>query len=109
MALTTVNEVFEKMPQVFNPAAAAGLNVVYQFHITGAQGGDWNVVIKDSACQVNPGVHDSPSVSLTMADDDWLAMCNGTLNGMTAFMTGKLKASGDIMAAQRIPTLFPLA
>jgi len=109
MALSTVNEVFEKMPQVFNPAAAAGLNVVFQFHITGDQAGDWNVVIKDSACQVNKGVHESPSVSLTMGDVDWLAMCNGTLNGMTAFMTGKLKATGDIMAAQRIPNLFPLA
>ena len=109
MALNTVNEVFEKMPQVFNPAAAAGLNVIYQFHITGDQAGDWNVIIKDSTCQVNEGVHESPSVSLTMADADWLAMCNGTLNGMTAFMTGKLKASGDIMAAQRIPTLFPLS
>lgn len=109
MALSTVNEVFEKMPQVFNPAAAAGLNVIYQFHITGDQGGDWNVVIKDSTCQVSAGVHESPSVSLTMADADWLAMCNGTLNGMTAFMTGKLKASGDIMAAQRIPTLFPMS
>ncbi|HMK35506.1 MAG TPA: MaoC/PaaZ C-terminal domain-containing protein [Desulfomonilaceae bacterium] len=108
MSLSTVNEVFEKMPQVFNAAAATGLNVIFQFHITGAQAGDWNVVIKDGTCQVNPGVHDSPSVSLTMADEDWLAMCNGTLNGMTAFMTGKLKASGDIMAAQRIPSLFPL-
>ncbi|MGO9569367.1 MAG: SCP2 sterol-binding domain-containing protein [Desulfomonilaceae bacterium] len=108
MALSTVNEVFEKMPEVFNPTAAAGLNVIYQFHITGEQAGDWNVVIKEGTCAVNKGVHDSPSVSLTMADADWLAMCNGTLNGMTAFMTGKLKATGDIMAAQRIPNLFPL-
>ncbi len=108
MALTTVNEVFEKMPQVFNPAAAAGLDLVFQFHITGDQGGDWNVVIKDSTCQVNTGVHASPTVTLTMDGIDWLAMCNGTLNGMTAFMTGKLKASGDIMAAQRIQSLFPL-
>ncbi|MBI4965440.1 MAG: SCP2 sterol-binding domain-containing protein [Desulfomonile tiedjei] len=108
MALTSVKEVFEKMPQVFNAASAAGVNTTFQFHITGAQGGDWNVVVKDSTCQVAEGVHESPNVTLTMADEDWLAMCNGTLNGMTAFMTGKLKASGDIMAAQRIPTLFPL-
>jgi 3-hydroxybutyryl-CoA dehydratase len=108
MALSTVKEVFDTMPNAFNPAAAAGLNVIYQFHITGDEAGDWNVVIKDGTCQVNEGVHESPSVSLTLADVDWIAMCNGTLNGMTAFMTGKLKATGDIMAAQRIPTLFPL-
>lgn len=109
MALTTVKEVFEKMPQVFNPANAAGVNTIFQFHITGDQGGDWNVIVKDNACQVNEGIHESPTVTLTMADEDWLAICNGTLNGMTAFMTGKLKATGDIMAAQRIGSLFPLA
>jgi len=108
MAFTSVKEVFEGMPKVFNSAAAMGLNMVFQFCITGPQAGDWNVVISNGACTVGEGKHDSPTVTLTMADDDWLAMCNGTLNGMTAFMTGKLKAQGDIMAAQRIPTLFPM-
>jgi putative sterol carrier protein len=44
---------------------------------------------------------------MKMADKDWIAMCNGQLNGMTAFMTGKLKTTGDIMLAQRLTTLFP--
>ncbi len=108
MALTSVNEVFEKMPQVFSAANAGGMNAVFQFHITGEEAGDWNVSIKDGACEVAKGVHASPSVSLTMADKDWLAMCNKQLDGMTAFMSGRLKASGDIMMAQRIPSLFPL-
>jgi putative sterol carrier protein len=108
MALTSVKEVFGSMSQVFDATAAAGLDMVFQFHITGSEAGDWNVVVKDGTCQVNQGTHESPTVSLTMEDVDWLAMCNGTLNGMTAFMTGKLKATGDIMAAQRIQTLFPL-
>jgi putative sterol carrier protein len=109
MGLTSVNEVFEKMPLVFNAAAAAGANMVFQFNITGSEAGDWYVVIKEGTCQVAKGVHDSPTTTLAMADVDWVAMSNGTLNGMTAFMSGKLKVSGDIMAAQRIPSLFPLA
>jgi len=108
MALTSVKEVFEKMPVVFNPSAAAGLSVVFQFHITGGEAGDWNVTVKDGACQVSQGVSGSPTVTLTLADVDWLAICNRQLYGMTAFMSGKLKASGDIMMAQRIATLFPL-
>jgi putative sterol carrier protein len=28
---------------------------------------------------------------------------------MTAFMTGKLKTTGDIMLAQRLTTLFPVS
>jgi putative sterol carrier protein len=108
MALTSVKEVFETMPKVFNPANASGLSVVFQYHITGDEAGDWFVTVKDQACNVTPGISDSPNVSLTMADKDWLAICNGQLDGMSAFMSGKLKASGDIMLAQRIPSLFPL-
>lgn len=108
MAFTSVNEIFEKMPTVFNAAAAAGLDTVIQYHIGGDQPGDWYVVIKGDACQVESGTHDSPSVALSMADVDWIALCNGELDGMSAFMSGKLKADGDIMLAQRIPSIFPL-
>jgi len=108
MALTSVKEVFEKMPQVFNANAAKGLNVVFQFDITGDNGGNWNVAVKDGACQVNEGTHASPSVKLTLSGDTWLGIVNKQTNGMQAFMTGKLKASGDIMLAQRIEQLFPL-
>jgi putative sterol carrier protein len=107
MAVTTVNDVFEKMPQIFNAGGAAGVNLIFQFHITGDQGGDWNVVVKDGACQVSTGVHASPSVTFTMEGADWVAMCNGELDGMKAFMTGKLQLSGDIMSAQRLQSLFP--
>jgi acyl dehydratase len=108
MALTSVKEVFETMPKVFNPEAAKGVTATFQFHITGGEAGDWNVIVKDGTCEVHEGIHDAPTVSLTMADADWIAMCNGELDGMSAFMSGKLKATGDIMMAQRIPSMFPL-
>jgi putative sterol carrier protein len=108
MALTDVKEVFAKMPEVFNPSAAQGLDVVFQFNISGEGSGDWNVTVKDGACQIQEGTHDSPSVTLTMSGETWLAIVNKELNGMQAFMSGKLKASGDIMLAQRIEQLFPL-
>ncbi len=108
MAIASVKEVFDKMPEVFNVANAAGLDVIFQFHITGEGEGDWQVIVKDQKCEVMEGVHDAPTVSLTMEGPDWLAICNGQLDGMSAFMSGKLKATGDIMMAQRIQSLFPL-
>lgn len=108
MVFTSIDAIFEKMPQVFNPTSAKGVNTIFQFHITGAQGGDWNVIVKDQACEINKGVHKNPSVSLTMADVDWMAICSGTLDPMMAFMNGQLTATGDIMAAQMLSSLFPL-
>ena len=108
MALTDVKEIFAKMPEVFNPSAAQGLDAVFQFEITGDDGGNWSVIIKDGTCQVQEGTHESPSVTLTMSGETWLGMVNKEINGMQAFMNGQLKASGDIMLAQRIEQLFPL-
>ena len=108
MAFSNVKDVFQQMPSVFNPSAAAGLNAVFQYDITGDGGGKWYVEIKDNACNIGEGAHASPNVTLTMADETWLAIVNKELNGMQAFMSGKLKATGDIMLAQRIAQLFPL-
>ena len=108
MAFTEVKEIFGKMPEVFNADAAQGLDAVFQYEITGDNGGNWSVVVKDGACQVSEGVHESPSVTLTLSGDTWLGIVNKETNGMQAFMSGDLKATGDIMLAQRIEQLFPL-
>jgi 3-hydroxybutyryl-CoA dehydratase len=108
MALTDVKEVFDKMGEVFNANAAQGLDAVFQYEISGDNGGSWNVVVKDGTCQVNEGTHEAPSVTLSMSAETWLGIVNKQTNGMQAFMSGQLKATGDIMLAQRVEQLFPL-
>ncbi|UCH06751.1 MAG: SCP2 sterol-binding domain-containing protein [Deltaproteobacteria bacterium] len=106
MAIGDIKEVFTRMPEAFNASAAQGMDAIFQLDITGEGGGTWNVVIKDGACQINEGTHESPSVTLTMSAQTWLGIVNRELNGLQAFLRGKLKASGDIMLAQRIEQLF---
>jgi putative sterol carrier protein len=108
MAFTDIREVFGGMVGVFNPNAAQGLDAVIQYEITGEGGGNWAVSIKDGACEVQEAKHESPTVTLTMTPETWLAIVNKETNGMQAFMSGQLKVSGDIMLAQRIEQLFPL-
>ncbi len=108
MAFESVKETFDNMASVFNPSAAAGLDAVFQYEITGEGGGNWMVTIKDGACEIKEGTHDSPTTTLSMSAETWLAIVNKQLNGMQAFMSGQLKASGDIMLASRIEQLFPL-
>lgn len=107
MATASVKEVFDNMSKQFNANAAKGVNAVFQFDITGEGGGAWTVTVKDGACQVQEGKAGSPTVTLTLSGETWLGMVNKQINGMQAFMSGKLKLSGDIMLAQRIPDLFP--
>jgi len=107
MALSSVTEVFQRMPEVFSATAAKGLDAVFQFDIQGEGGGAWNVTVRDGACAVDEGTHNDPRVTITMNAENWLALVNRQLNGVQAFMTGKLKVSGDLMLAQRIYEIFP--
>jgi len=104
--ITSVKDVFDKMPQAFQAGAASGADVIFQFKISGPGGGDWNVAVKNGACEVNTGVSPKPTCTLTLADSDFLSLMSGKLSGMQAYMTGKLKVSGDIMKSQLLSKLF---
>ena len=106
MAFTSVKDVFNGMQARFKPAAAKGMNAVFQFEITGEGGGSWNAAIKDDTCQVTEGKHASPTVTLTMASDTWLGIVNKQVNPIQAFMGGKLKLTGNMMLAQKMQDLF---
>lgn len=101
-----IGDVFNQMPVLFNPDEAGGLREIYQFHITGEQAADWSVEVHDHTCRVSPGKHPSPTVTITVSDDNWLDMVNGRTDGPTLLMNGQLKAEGNILAAALIKKLF---
>ena len=103
----TIAELFEQMPSVFNPAAAAGMNKTFQWNITGEEAGVWAFKILNGQGEVIPGGVEKPDITLTVSDKDWLAITEGKLDGMNAFMTGKLKVAGDMMLAMKLQSLFP--
>ncbi len=102
----TVKAVFERMPQAFRADKAAGVDVVFQYQISGPDGGDWHVVVKDGACAVHEGMHAGPTTTILMSDEDFLALIRGKLNAMQAFTSGKLKIKGDVMKSQLVEKLF---
>jgi len=104
----SVKAVFDGLEKAFQPEAAAGVDVVFQFNISGPQGGSWFVTIKDGACQVSEGSHDRPTTTIKMADQDFVKMMSGELNPMAAFSSGKLKVEGDLMKSQLIEKLFKI-
>jgi NAD(P)-dependent dehydrogenase (short-subunit alcohol dehydrogenase family)/putative sterol carrier protein len=104
----SVAAIFEAMPTTFKADAAAGVDVVFQFSISGEGGGDWQCLIKDSTCKVEAGIHENPACTLKMAAADFLAMMAGSLPAMQAYTSGKLKIEGDIMKSQLLEKLFKI-
>lgn len=104
----TIAELFETMPERFNSAAAAGMTKTIQWNITGDEAGVWAFQIVNGAGQLIPGGVDKPDTTFTTSGKDWVAIAEGKLDSMKAFMTGKLKVTGDMMLAMKAPQFFPL-
>jgi putative sterol carrier protein len=52
------------------------------------------------------GTGESPRLTFVTSAATWVKMIAGKIDGMQAFMTGKLKIEGDMMFAQQFQTLF---
>jgi putative sterol carrier protein len=64
------------------------------------------VRIADGTCSVEQGAVDTARLTLTLTLADFLRFVSGQLDGMQAFMSGKLKLGGDIMLAQTMQAWF---
>ena len=90
----------------FPPEKAAGIAADVQLHLTGEGGGDWVIRIADSKISAQPGTAASPRLTITTSLADIAAITEGKLDGMAAFMQGKIKLSGDTGLAMRMVGLF---
>jgi putative sterol carrier protein len=103
-----VGTIFEGMKSAFNAGAAAGLDVVFQFNIGGAGGGDWFCEISDGNCVIESGTHSNPACTIIMEAADFNDLMQGKLPAMQAYTSGKLKLEGDIMKSQLLEKLFKI-
>ncbi|HUI89795.1 MAG TPA: SCP2 sterol-binding domain-containing protein [Anaerolineales bacterium] len=104
----TVSDLMSKMPGAFLPEKAAGLDAVIQFRFTGAEAGNWYATIKDGTCVVAPGEAPAPKMTLNADSAEYLKIFTGELDGMQAFMQGKLKLSGDLNLAMKLMQMFKI-
>jgi putative sterol carrier protein len=64
-------------------------------------GGDGVILLDGAASQVSED-DGAADTTIKVSWDDWQQMAAGQLDGMTAFMTGKLKIEGDMSNAMQL-------
>lgn len=104
----TVEELVRNHEKAFQPDKAAGVDAVIQYILTGDDGGDWIVTIKDGKCVVTEGKAENPTVTLTSDAHDFADVLLGKANGMQYFMQGKVKLAGDLNLAMKLTEFFKM-
>ncbi len=81
------------------------IDALFQFEISGDPGGSWVVDLTTTPGSVREEVAEKADCTISMTDDDFVALTSGDLDPTTAFMQGKIKVKGDmglVMKLQKI-------
>jgi putative sterol carrier protein len=71
-----------------------------------AFGGDEGAIMLDGSAQQVSEDDGAAETTILVGWDDWQQMTAGQLDGMTAFMMGKLKVEGDMSNAMQLQGVF---
>jgi putative sterol carrier protein len=103
MDVNTPKEFFERvLPKRFKPDKAAGIDVIVQVEVTGSNGGNWVVTIKNQEIDIKEGLYPSPNLLLKMKEKDYMDLVNGKISAEKAFFSGKVHFKGDISLALKL-------
>lgn len=100
----TVAHVIAKLPSRFQADAAQSLTAIFQFVLEDDE--NFFITIKEQACLTEQGEHNDPSVTLLMNAETFIKVVTGQQDGMSAFLTGQLRAEGNVMLATKLGQLF---
>ncbi|MCM3611054.1 SCP2 sterol-binding domain-containing protein [Planococcus sp. MERTA32b] len=104
MTMTALNETMLQIEKEINndPEPISGMDTVYRFVIDGET---FLLQLKDGKADLLTGSDKDADCTLKMSYDNFQKFLAGKLNGMTAFMTGKLKIDGDMTKALKLENI----
>ena len=101
-----IEEIAKRLHSAFEPAAADGLDVVYQFEFGDAEG--YQLIIEHGELKVVAGRHANPTITLLFDRLDTARdLIAGPGDTMQAFMQGSIRSDGNLLLAMRLGMLFP--
>jgi len=102
----TIATLFKKIENHITPEVIEKTGAVYQFEVRGEEEGTWHIDLKNAPGKAGKGAPDAqPDATLTMDSKDFFNMLSGQLKPANAFLSGKLKISGDMRKAMKMEKL----
>ncbi len=95
---------FDELAATADPARIAGIDHSYLFDIESE--GRWLVEVRDGTVTVTKDPAGEADVEFTTSAETFERLAERKQNPMVAYMTGKLKVSGDLQAAMELQKIF---
>lgn len=100
----TIKEIFEKMPEQFDAEAAGDREFTVQC-VVEDEDGKYVVSVSGGECSIEEGESEDASATMAADAETWVGIVEKTVDGTTAFMTGKIRIEGnmgDILKMQKV-------
>ncbi|XP_032671768.1 hydroxysteroid dehydrogenase-like protein 2 isoform X2 [Odontomachus brunneus] len=101
-----VERIFSAINANLSSDLVSKTGAIYQFNVKGDEAGVWFIDLKNGQGATGKGEPSQPAdATLTMDSQSFFAMFTGKLKPTAAFMTGKLKISGNLQKAMKLEKL----
>ena len=96
--------VFDKKTEAEKKAEINKTKGIFQIDVTNKnkEKATWTIDLKQTGTVYKGPAKPKADVTISLDDDVFTQLASGELNGQKAFMTGKLKAKGNIMLATKL-------
>ena len=104
-----LDQIFGRFPQQFRSDRAGSTNAVIHWVIGGRSDGGsdtYQITIADGTCTTSATADADPRLTISAGAVEFLKLVSGAGNPMMMFMTGKIKAKGDLGLAANMGNLF---
>lgn len=104
--VTTIDKLLAEMPNRWLPEKSVGIRAVIQLDLSGEAAQQTHFIINSGELEIKPGPAVNPHLVLMASAEDYLAISNGDLDAVKAFMQGRIKAKGDLGLALKFQSMF---
>ncbi len=91
-------DLIRRIPDFVNKKGTENIHAVIQYNISEPM----FQLVQNGEVSIHEGQAETPTLTISMADDDLISLFKGQLNPMLGFMNGKIKLKGDMMLAQKL-------
>ncbi|MBA2280567.1 MAG: SCP2 sterol-binding domain-containing protein [Actinomycetota bacterium] len=106
-AEVVLEQAFGEMQRRFRPEAAGNESAVIQWDIAAPDKAfAYQVTVNDGTCSYVKGSKAPARITLALNLQDFLRFVSGVLEPLDAFMTGRLRMTGDLLMSQAMQSWF---